>query len=307
MLFQEALRTPALGLFALNGGENVRTPAQMLHLAALAEDLGYESIWMGEHSVLPAHPNTDSPFAPRYELSDPLLALAQVAAVTSRVKVATGVLLLPLRHPVLLAKELASLDHLSGGRVVLGYGMGYIPSQNAAFDVPFDDRSARGLEYLEAMHAIWASPESASSHGRYVDFTRIESFPAPVQRRLNTVAGGHSNRALRSAVTHADGWFGFGLTPEALARALEGIEAAAVRVARPDHLGPLEITVTPPRGGVTVEQIERFRAAGAHRLVLWPPAHLEPKELEDFVRRQADVFDRARGSDEASAGRRPEE
>jgi probable F420-dependent oxidoreductase len=307
MLFQEAPQTPELGLFALNGGENVREPGEMLRLAALAEGLGYESIWMGEHSVLPAHPNTDSPFAPRYALSDPLLALAQVAAVTSRVKLATGVLLLPLRHPVLLAKELATLDHLSGGRAVLGYGMGYIPSQNEAFGVPFDDRSARGLEHLEAMHAIWASPESASYQGRYVEFSRVESYPAPVQRRLHTVAGGHSNRALRSAVTHADGWFGFGLTPEALAHALTGIDAAAQRVVRPEHLGPLQITVTPPRGGVTVEQIERFRAAGAHRLVLWPPAQLEPKELEGFVRRQADVFSRASGSDLASAGRRPDE
>lgn len=290
MLFQEADHTPALGLFALNGGENVREPALMLHLAALAEELGYESIWMGEHSVLPAHPNTDSPFAPRYSLADPLIALAQVAAVTSRVKLATGVLLLPLRHPVLLAKELASLDHLCGGRMVLGYGMGYIPSQNAAFGVPFPDRAARGLEHLEAMHEIWREPESASYHGRFVDFTRIESFPRPVQQRMHTVAGGHSDRALRSAVTHADGWYGFGLGPEQVEHALGRIAELAQRVERPAHLAPLQITITPPRGGVTPEQIDRFRAAGVHRLVLWPPAGLEPSVLEQFVRQQAGVF-----------------
>ncbi|HEV2636424.1 MAG TPA: TIGR03619 family F420-dependent LLM class oxidoreductase [Actinocrinis sp.] len=287
-LFAPADRPPSLGLFGLNGGELVPSPAEMLRLAVLAEQLGFESVWMGEHPVLPAHPGADSPFPPAYPLSDALISLAQVAAVTSRVRLGTGIAVLPLHHPVLLAKQLATIDHSSGGRMTLGFGMGYLRGQAAAFEVDFATRNARGLEYLEAVHAILASPESASYHGRFVDFGPVESFPRAAQSSLDTVAGGHSRTAFRSALTHAHGWYGFGLGPAAVRGALAQIGQLAESVPRPAHLGPLTVSVTPPRGPVTAEQAEQYREAGVHRLVVWPPAG---SDVEEFVRFQAKALE----------------
>lgn len=276
--------TPALGLFGLNGGELVPKPAEMLRLATLAEQLGFESVWMGEHPVLPAHPGSDSPFPPAYPLSDPLIALSHVAAVTSRVRLATGILTLPLHHPVLLAKQLATLDHLSGGRVTVGFGMGYIPSQAAAFGIDFSTRAKRGIEHLEAAHAILASPESAAYQGSFIDFGgRVESFPRAVQSTVDTVAGGHSRTAFRYALRYSHGWYGFGLRPEQVQAARAQIEELAGTVQRPEHLGPLTVTVTPPRGVVSAEDAERYRRAGVHRLAVWPPAN---SDVEAFVRTQ---------------------
>lgn len=282
MLFREAGGPPACGLFALNMYPAV-TPVSLAGIAVLAEDLGYESIWVGEHPVLPDPPGPDSPFDPRLHLIDPVVMLSFLAAATERIRLATGILLLPLRNPVVLAKQLASLDVLSGGRTTLGFGVGYIQPEAAAVGIPYKDRAHRAREHLEAMRSLWHDDKPAY-HGRYVDFAGVDAHPRPVQADFNVVAGGHSPLALRRAVTHAHGWYGFGLTPQAVAVMKRGLEHEAERHERPEHLGPLEITVTPPRTALTPGMVAQYQKLGVDRLVLFPPDGLGADALKQYVR-----------------------
>jgi probable F420-dependent oxidoreductase len=279
---------PSIGLFSLNADPTVRSPDVMARVATLAEDLGYDSLWVGEHPVLPDPPSPDSPFDPRLALADPVVVLSFLAAITRRVRLATGLVLLPLRNPVILAKQLASLDVLSGGRLTFGFGMGYIEPETTAVGVPYAGRTARAMEHLEAMRSLWHDDKPAY-HGRYVDFDHVDAHPRPVQADLHVVTGGHTAGALRRAVTHAHGWYGFLLRPEDAATYVRGLRDAASKDARPEHLGQLEITVT-PRGRLTRERMEQFRDAGVHRLVLYPPADLDVAGLEDYVREHAELI-----------------
>src|SRR5262245_17902119 len=198
---------PSIGLFSLNTDPIVR-PEALARVAVLAEELNYDSLWVGEHPVLPDPPSPDSPFDPRLPLSDPVVVLSFLAGITSRVRLGTGLLLLPLRNPVILAKQLASLDVLSGGRLMFGYGLGYLRPETAAAGVPYAERAARAQEYLEAMRSLWHDDKPAY-HGRHVDFDHVDAHPRPMQSDLHVVTGGMSPAALRRAVTHAHGWYGF--------------------------------------------------------------------------------------------------
>jgi probable F420-dependent oxidoreductase len=285
MSIKPADESPSIGLFSLNTDPTVR-PDALARVATLAEDLGYESFWVGEHPVLPDPPSPDSPFDPRLPLADPVVVLSFLAGITRRVRLGTGLLLLPLRNPVILAKQLASLDVLSGGRLMFGYGLGYIRPEAAAVGVPYAERAARAVEYLGAMRSLWHDDKPAY-HGRYVDFENVDARPRPAQSDLHVVTGGMSPGALRRAVTQAHGWYGFMLRPEQAAEHVRGLRAAAQTAGRPPHLGPLEITVT-PRGRLTRDRLEEFRAAGVHRLVLYPSAGLGLTALEDYVREHAE-------------------
>ncbi|GAA0384140.1 LLM class F420-dependent oxidoreductase [Microbispora corallina] len=278
---------PAIGLFALNGGETVRDPGDMRRTARLAEDLGYDSLWMGEHPVMPVPPPPGGWFHPGYVLNDPLITLSHLAALTGTIRLCTGVMLLPLRNPVIAAKQVATLDRLSGGRMTLGFGMGYIRAQADAVGVPFAGRADRGREHLEAMRALWYDEPPVSYRGAHVAFEGVESFPRPVQADLPVVAGGHTDKALRLAVTHAHGWFAFGLPPAHLGALIERLRVVAAGVERPARLEPLEITVSPPRGGVDKDLVDGYRRLGVDRLVLWPPPELGADGLADFVRHNA--------------------
>lgn len=285
MVMQPPVEFPLLGLFSLNEGASV-PPGPLTEIATLAENLGYESLWMGEHPLLPDPQGLDSPFSPRLRLVDPVIALTYVAAATTRIRLATGILILPLRNPIVLAKSLASLDHLSGGRLTVGVGMGYIRHQAAMFGVDFASRATRGREHLAAMRTLWhdANPEF---HGRYADFSHVDAHPRPVQSPVPVVAGGHTPAALRFAVAECQGWYGFGLTPGASADVVRRIEETADRHGRPVEHGPLEITVTPPRGPVSEADLRAYAAAGVHRVVVFPPAGLDLTGLAAFVRRHA--------------------
>ncbi|KAB8178327.1 TIGR03619 family F420-dependent LLM class oxidoreductase [Microbispora catharanthi] len=278
---------PAIGLFALNGGETVEDPADMRDIARLAEDAGYDSLWMGEHPVMPVPPPPGGWFHPGYVLNDPLITLSHLAALTSTIRLCTGVMLLPLRNPVITAKQVATLDRLSGGRFTLGFGMGYIRAQADAVGVAFRGRADRGREHLEAMRALWYDEPPVAYHGAHVDFSGVESFPRPVQADLPLVAGGHSDKALRLAITHAHGWFAFGLPPAHLEALLMRLRDIARTVERPARLGPLSITVSPPRGGIDKDIVEAYRRLGVDRLVLWAPPNLGARGLTDYVRRNA--------------------
>ncbi|WP_158852632.1 TIGR03619 family F420-dependent LLM class oxidoreductase [Saccharothrix deserti] len=285
MIVQPPVEYPSIGLFSLNEGASV-PPGPLAEVATLAEELGYESLWMGEHPFLPDPPGPHSPFSAQLQLVDPVIALTYLAGITSRIRLATGILILPLRNPIVLAKALASLDHLSGGRLTVGIGMGYIEHQARMFGIDFATRGARGREHLAAMRTLWhdAKPEF---HGKYVDFHNVDAHPRPVQQSVPVVAGGHTVPALKLAATQCQGWYGFGCTPQAAAELVRQIEELGARHGRPEHLGPLEITVTPPRGPVSDSALRAYAAAGVHRVVTFPQLGLDLAGLIDYVRTHA--------------------
>ncbi len=257
-----------LGLFAVNMGESWR-PEALVRTARAAEAAGFDSVWAGEHVILPDPQVPPSPMAPQDPALDPLVALTWAAAHTTTLLLATGIVILPQRNPVVLAKQVASLDVLSHGRLLLGVGVGYLEPEFRAIGADFEHRGAVTDEYLDAMHHLWYD-EHPEFHGRFADFAGVDAQPRPVQQPVPIVIGGHTARAYRRAVARGQGWYGFSQTPETAAASLDGLRAAASDVERPSELGPLEITIT-PRGRLTAETAAAFAALGVHRIVPFPP------------------------------------
>jgi probable F420-dependent oxidoreductase len=256
-----------LGLFSINMGP-CSEPAALAAAAGAAEGAGFDSVWAGEHVVLPDPQVPPSPMGPQDRALDPLLALTWAAAATSTVRLATGIVILPQRNPVVLAKQIASVDVLSGGRFTFGVGVGYLEPEFRAIGANYEERGAVTDEYLDAMNNLLYD-EHPEYHGRFVDFAGIDAHPRPVQRPIPLVVGGHTGPAYRRAITRAHGWYGFGLTPEVAADYLAALRATAERVERPAELGELEITVT-PRGRLTREIASAFSDLGVDRLVVMP-------------------------------------
>ena len=257
-----------LGLFSINMGPCSR-PDGLVATARAAEAAGFDSLWAGEHVVLPDPQVPPSPMAPQDRALDPLLALTWAAAATSTIRLATGIVILPQRNPVVLAKQIASVDVLSGGRFTFGVGVGYLEPEFRAIGANYEQRGAVTDEYLDAMASLWYD-EHPEHHGRFVDFAGIDAHPRPVQRPIPIVVGGHTDVAYRRTLTRAHGWYGFALTPEIAAKYLAALREAADRVERPAELGELEITVT-PRGRLTRETAAAFAELGVDRLVVMPP------------------------------------
>ena len=217
------------GLFGLNSFA-AADPAVSLRLVRLAEELGYDSVWGGEHVILPSPKAPPAPLEPTDPILDPLVWLAFVASATSRVRLGTGIVILPQRNPVVLAKQVASLDALSGGRVILGVGAGYLEPEMLAIGSPLSERGARTDEHLDVLRALWTDPAPVSFHGRFTDFTAMDAHPRPVQvGGPPIVVGGRSAAAHRRAARRAQGWLGFMLTPEATAEQVAGLRRAAGR------------------------------------------------------------------------------
>jgi len=277
-----------LGLYGINLGACAH-PDCAAAVARACEEAGYESLWTAEHVVLPDPQKPPSPVPPETEILDPAVSLAFVAAHTQRVKLATGIVILPQRNPVVLAKELASLDRLSGGRLVLGVAAGYLEPEFDAVGADFHTRGARTDEYIDAIRALWAS-ERPSFAGPTVRFSGIQSRPLPTQRPgPPIVIGGMSEAALRRAQQRGDGWYGFALDPDATADVLARLERAGAGVERD---APLEITITPPPGALEPDTIARYAELGVDRLV---PIGLgaDPEAVAAWVERHAEAMQRA--------------
>ncbi len=185
-----------------------------LEICRRAEAVGFESVWGGEHVILPTtiesrYPYTADgriPAEPDTPIPDPLIWLSFVAAVAPSLRLGTCILIVPQRNPLVLAKELATLDRLSGGRVELGIGVGWLREEFDALGVPWDRRGARNDEYIAAMRALWAGPH-AEFHGEFVDFAPVTCSPRPVQSSIPVLVGGDTPAAIQRAVRIADGYF----------------------------------------------------------------------------------------------------
>jgi probable F420-dependent oxidoreductase len=250
-------------------GINMRgftSPQAITTAARAAEDAGFDSLWMADHVIFP-----DQPGASRFDpvadaLIDSVIALTWAAAVTTRLRLVTGVVILPLRNPVVLAKQLASVDVLSGGRLTFGMGVGWLEPEFEAVGADFHHRGAVADEYLEAITRLWYD-DRPSFDGRFVSFDNVNTYPRPVQQPVPVVVGGSSPAAIRRTLTAGHGWYGYNTTPEAAAEHVERLRQAAGSVPRPAALGPLEITITPPPQPLTPAVVEAYAAAGVHRLV----------------------------------------
>ncbi len=207
-----------IGLHALGIGTGARRDV-IDAVAAVAEAHGFSRLWAGEHVVMIDEPQSRYPYAADGRIAvpasadwlDPLVALSFAAASTTRIGLATGVLLLPEHNPVLLAKQAASLDVLSGGRLTLGVGVGWSREEFAALGVPFAGRGRRAAEYAQVMRALWRD-DVASFTGEFVSFSAVRLNPKPARdRRIPFVLGGNSDAALRRAAAWGDGWYGFNL------------------------------------------------------------------------------------------------
>jgi probable F420-dependent oxidoreductase len=275
------------GLYGINVGA-CADPATAARVARLAERVGFDSVWTGEHVVLPDPQVPPSPLPPRTALLDPAVALAFIAAHTQTIRLATGIIILPQRNPLVLAKELASVDVVSGGRLLFGIGAGYLEPEFSALGIPFANRGARTDEYLDAILALWHEP-SPRYKGRFVAFAGIDAEPRPIQRPHPPIhVGGQSPGAYRRALRRANGWYGFALDVENARRCLADLSSVRGRVARPAELGPLEITITPPPG-LRPEDVARYADLGVHRLVLLIFAR-DAAELLAQVERAAERF-----------------
>ena len=251
-------------------------PEPTLRLARLAEQLGFTSWWVGDHVVLPSPRTPECAMEPTDPILDPLVHLAYVAAVTDRLEIAAGVIILPQRNPLVLAKQVASLDVLSGGRLMLGIAAGYNEAEMTALGVPFSERGTRTDEYLGAMVSLWGD-RAPTYGGRHISFAGVDAYPRPVHLSgPRIVVGGHSPAAYRRAVAKGHGWYGNGSSPDDLARNLAGLKKAAAEVERPAHLGRLEINFLPLTEAVDVDSARRYEDLGVDRLVLFPALAQRP-------------------------------
>jgi probable F420-dependent oxidoreductase len=188
-------------------------------VAAAAEGSGFATLWAGEHVVMVDTSGSRYPYSDDGRIAvptvadwiDPLIGLGFAAAATTTIGIATGVLLLPEHNPLLVAKQAATLDRLSGGRFALGVGIGWSKEEFDALGIPFERRGQRTAEYVAAMRTVWRD-DVASFHGEFVNFDAIRVNPKPVRDRcIPIVLGGNSDAALRRVVAWGDGWYGFNL------------------------------------------------------------------------------------------------
>jgi probable F420-dependent oxidoreductase len=257
-----------LGLFAVNYG-TCADPVAAVQVARAAETAGFESVWTGEHIVLPDPAPPSLSIAPQTPFLDTVVALTWIAAHTKRLRIASGVIVLPLRNPVLLAKELASLDVASGGRLIIGVGAGWLDSEFQALGVSMQRRGELMNNSLRAMRALWTM-EKPAFHSSSASFSNIVAHPRPAQSPMPPIViGGESTAALARALTMGNGWYGFSLTPEQTIRHIDSLKHLREQHDRPAELGDLEITVT-PSGPFDERSVEAYAAAGVHRLVVLP-------------------------------------
>jgi probable F420-dependent oxidoreductase len=262
-----------VGLFVPLGTANA-TPEVVRAVGREAEERGFESIWVAEHVVLfddydsayPYDPSGRFPAGGDAGLLEPFTALAYLAAVTERIRLGTGICLVPQRNPVYTAKAVTDLDALSGGRVDFGVGVGWLREEFEALGMPFDRRGQRADEYLAAMRSLWCDDVS-EFHGELYDLRPCRMYPKPVQRPHPPIhVGGESDAALRRVARLGQGWYSFGRLPEDLPAALERLDGALAAEGRTRD--DITLTVSPYMHPVTPESVGRYAELGVDRLVL---------------------------------------
>lgn len=265
-----------------------------------AEEGGIESLWTVEHVVVPAgyqstYPYSDTGRMPGGEdspIPDPLIWLAFVAAATKTIRLGTGILILPERNPLVLAKQVATLDSLSGGRVELGIGVGWLEEEFDAIGVPFADRGKRTDDYVAALRALWTQAP-ASHQSEFTSFTDVYSRPAPAQADLPIVVGGHSKVAARRAGRLGNGFFPGKGSHEELAELIDIVRATAIEHGRdPDAI---EITTggNGALGSGALDEVKALADLGVSRVIIPPLAFDVEGQRVAFAKYGEDVISKA--------------
>src|SRR5688572_6190536 len=273
MAASAAMPAMEIGLFVPLGNGNA-TAEILRTLGREAEARGFESIWVAEHVVMFDDYESQYPYADNGRfpgggdtgLLEPLTALTYLAAVTDRVRLGTGICLVPQRNPVYTAKQVVDLDNLSGGRVDFGIGVGWLREEFDVLNLPFDDRGARTDEYLQVMRSLWTD-EVSSFKGDHYDLPECRMYPKPVQTPHPPIhVGGESNAALRRAARHGDGWYSFNRLPADLDEPLGRLDAILADAGR--SRADLQLTVSPYFNPVDAAALEGYQERGVDRLVV---------------------------------------
>jgi probable F420-dependent oxidoreductase len=280
----------------MNIGISVPLPAYLVDVGAMArtaEQLGFESFWCAEHPFIPVHTESRFPSSPDGAIPesynhfiDPFVALARASGTTARIKLGTGIVLVPERHPLLLAKEVSTLDLFSGGRFLFGIGAGWLREETELMGGDFDHRWTQTRESILAMKELWTKPE-AEYHGKYYDFPPVRSNPKPAQKPHPPVLlGGDAPRVLERIVAWGDGWLPNRVNPEQLRER----RATLDRLAREAGRDPAAITISVHGQPADRELIRRFHDAGATRVIVRPATTRSEGEMVTELTRIAEAL-----------------
>ena len=258
------------GIIPVNIG--VQAPEHMVGMAQQAEQLGFESVWTFEHVIVPLDYDSKYPYnasgkmgaPPETNFVDPLIALTAIAANTKTIRLGTGVNILSQTNPLLMAKQVASIDFISGGRMMLGVGIGWLKEEFEAMGVPFEKRGARFDDYVQAMRKVW-SGEVVEHESEFLSWHGFKSYPVPVQNPLPVVIGGDKGKVYERIAKYGDGWYVPGGDPADLKAKLAELRRVCEQVGR--RFEDIEIScMWPGVGGV--EMVRALEEAGAHRAVI---------------------------------------
>jgi len=275
-------------------GTSVPLPAYTIDpafMAKKAEELGFESIWYAEHPAVPVHSNSPFPATggeipwTYSHFTDPYIALARASGVTSTIKLGTGITLVPERNPLVLAKEISSLDLFSGGRFLFGIGTGWLREETEIFGGDFEHRWTQTREAIEVMKELWAH-EEAEYHGRYFDFPPVRSFPKPAQKpHPPIIIGGMAKNVLRRIVAHADGWLPNRITPAEVETSRGQLDAMAKEAGR----DPKSISISVYGQAPDRTLVQSLLSAGADRVVVRPEHVNTEAEMGEQLERMAEA------------------
>jgi probable F420-dependent oxidoreductase len=271
-------------------------PEMLTHLATTAENVGIESLWTVEHVIVPVGYQSEYPYDPSGKMPgpedspipDPILPLAYVAGITKKIRLGTGILILPQRHPTYVAKEIATLDVLSGGRAILGIGVGWLREEFDALGIPFEERAARTRESVEAIRSLWKEGTS-TFEGKYFRWPAVESNPKPVQAGgVPIVIGGHTDLAAKRAARYCDGFFPGRGDAKRIGELLTILKDECKKVGRDPS--EIELTLPLPLFNYDLDLIRRYRDMGASRVMIGPPGFDKEGLAEGLERFGNDVI-----------------
>ena len=262
----------------MNVGVSVPLPAynvDVAFMARTAEALGFESLWCAEHPIMPVQSTSrfpgsaDGVIPESYShFIDPFVALARASGVTTTLNLGTGITLVPERNPLLLAKEISTLDLFSGGRFLFGIGTGWHREETTIMGGDFDHRWTQAREAILAMKELWTKPE-AEFHGKYYDFPPVKSYPKPAQKpHPPVILGGHARSVLQRVVEWGDGWLPNRATPAEVETSRGTLDAMARQAGR----DPASISISAFGQPADRELVRSFHDAGANRVIIRPPS-----------------------------------
>jgi probable F420-dependent oxidoreductase len=266
------------------------TPAFVVEAARTAEQAGFHSIWAPEHVLLFDEYESRYPYSadgrlrigPEGGVLEPFNLLSFIAGATSRIRLGTGICLVPQRNPVYTAKEVATVDHLSGGRVDFGVDIGWLAEEFAALDVPWERRAQRTRAYLEVMRRLWCDPVSEYD-GEFYHLPPSRQYPKPVQQPHPPIHfGGESDAALRRVADIGQGWFGYSLPPNAAAERVQRLTELLEQRGR--RRQEVLVSIAPNTRDLEMATIEEYRRAGVDQLIVAARGRTAEAYLESLTR-----------------------